>query len=69
MMDFVECLAPIQQVGVVSSRTDLFPIYQGRGYVTVKKDPVIEHVPHLSRTDLEYVIMIKNKRGLPIHQI
>ena len=68
MMDFVERFAPIQQVGVVSCRTDLMPIYQGRGYVVVRKDPIIEHVPYLSRTDLEYVIMIKNKYGLPIPQ-
>ena len=68
MMDFVESLAPIQQVGVVSCRSDVMPIYEGRGYVAVRRDPLNEHVPMktLTRNDLEYVIMIKNKSGLPI---
>ena len=67
-MDFVESLAPIQQVGVVSCRTDVMPIYEGRGYEIVRKDPLSEHVTTktLTRTNLEYVIMIKNKSGLPI---
>ena len=68
IMNFIESLAPIQQVGVVSCRTDLMPIYQGRGYVIMKKDPIIEHVPYLTRTDLEYIIMVKNKSGLPIRR-
>lgn len=29
MMNFVEKLAPIQMVGVVSCRTDVMPIYKG----------------------------------------
>ena len=28
-MDFAESLAPIQQVGVVSCRSDVMPIYKG----------------------------------------
>ena len=29
LMDFAESLAPIQQVGVVSCRSDVMPIYKG----------------------------------------
>ena len=68
MMDFVEGLAPIQQVGIVSCRTGLMPMYEKRGDNVAKKDPIIEHIPlkTLSRTNLEYIIMVKNKYEIPI---
>ena len=105
-MDFAESLAPIQQVGVVSCRSDVMPIYKGmihrfrnhisqikskisddywlkrstfisliksivgRGYVFKREDPIVDHIPiaRLTRTDLTYVIMVKNTKNLPIPQ-
>ena len=68
MLDFAEGLAPIQQVGVVSCRTDVMPIYEKRGYVIVQQDPIVDHIPlkALTRTDIEYCIMIRNTSNLPI---
>ena len=103
MIEFVEKLAPIQQVGVVSCRTDVMPMYKGlfycklisnfkdidfkfedtlvnsrnkkyifrnlgRGYHAVREDPIVDHIPRetLTRTELKYVIMIRNKRNLPL---
>ena len=43
----------------------------GRGYVVMKEDPIVEHIPikTLTRTDLKYVIMIRNRDSLPTRKI
>lgn len=61
MFDFVESLAKIAQVDCVSCRTDLFPLYEKRGYKEVKRVPLEEYIlPEvLTRNGLEMVIMEK----------
>ena len=40
----------------------------GRGYHAVREDPIVDHIPRetLTRTELKYVIMIRNKKNLPL---
>jgi len=67
MLDFLECLAPIRKVGVVSCQTNLIHMYEKRGYKVVEKKPIDDkNVPNISRNDLEFVIMIKNEQGVEL---
>ena len=46
----------------------MFQYNLGRGYRFVREDPLVDHVPikTLTRTDLKYVIMVRNKKSLPL---
>ena len=69
MLDFLEQLAPIQTVSMVSCRTDIEPMYLKRGYTIKRRDPITDHIPqdHLTRMDVEIWVMIRNtsKPNLP----
>ena len=69
MLDFLEQLAPIQLVGLVSCRKDVEPLYLKRGYKVERCDPITDHISkeHLTRMDVDYCIMIRNpfKLDLP----
>jgi hypothetical protein len=60
-LDFVETFANRAYVEVVSCRTDLFPFYEHRGYISTKTLPIDLFIPKyvLTRDDLEMVIMQK----------
>lgn len=51
-----------------SSIINLFFWISGRGYQVIREDPLEDHVPRktLTRTDLKYVIMIRNEKKLPL---
>ena len=69
VLDFLEQLAPIQVVGLVSCRTDIEPMYVKRGYNLVRRDPITDHISkeHLTRTtDVDFCIMVKNTTKLPL---
>ena len=62
MLTFVERFAPIQKIGVVSCQDNLINMYKRKGYEIVEKEPMNDkNVPNISRNDLEFVIMLKNK--------
>ena len=62
MLNFVERFAPIQKIGVVSCQDNLINMYERKGYEIVEKEPMNDkNVPNISRDDLEFVIMLKNK--------
>ena len=68
VLDFLEQLAPIQVVGLVSCRTDVEPMYLKRGYKLVRRDLITDHVSkeHLTRSDVDFCIMVKNTSNLTI---
>ena len=68
VLDFLEQLAPIQVVGLVSCRTDVEPMYLKRGYKIVRRDRITDHVSkeHLTRSDVDFCIMVKNTSNLTI---
>ena len=62
MLNFVERFAPIQKIGVVSCQDHLINMYKSKGYEIVEKETMNDkNVPNISRNDLEFVIMLKNK--------
>ena len=62
MLSIVEDFAPIQKIGVVSCQDNLINMYQRKGYKIVEKEPIdAKNVPNISRNDIEFVLMIKNK--------
>ena len=62
MLSFVESFAPIQKLGVVSCQTNLIEMYERKGYSVVNKEPINDkNVPNISRNDIAFVIMMKNK--------
>ena len=64
----MEQLAPIQVVGVVSCRTDVEPMYSKRGYKLERRDPITDHISkeHLTRSDIDFCIMVKNTSKLTL---
>ena len=62
-MAFAESLAPLSRIGVVSCRSDLFPLYKKRGYTEVRRYPLEQDIPekYMTRTGLEMVIMTKER--------
>ena len=62
LLDFAETFAVTTEVEVVSCRSDLFPMYERRGYKVVANEPITKFIPesHLTRLDLEFVIMHKS---------
>ena len=62
LLDFAESFAATSEVEVVSCRSDLFPMYERRGYQVVAKEPIANFTPesHLTRLDLDFVIMRKS---------
>ena len=68
MLDFLEQLAPIQLVGSVSCRTDVEAMYVKRGYKTVRRDQITDHISkeHLARMDIDYGVMVRNPSNLPL---
>ena len=63
LLSFAEDLAPVSQIEVVSCRSDLFPMYERRGYVEKKRFPLEKYVPErtLTRKGLQMVVMRKNR--------
>ena len=63
LLSFAEGLAPVSQVDVVSCRSDLFPMYERRGYVEKERYPVEKNIPErsLTRKGLQFVLMRKNR--------
>ena len=62
MLSIVEDFAPIQKVGVVSCQDNLIKMYQRKGYRIVEKEIIdAKNVPNISRNDIQFVLMIKNK--------
>ena len=63
LLSFAESLAPVSQVDVVSCRSDLFPMYERRGYVEKERFPVEKYVPEasLTRKGLQMVVMRKTR--------
>ena len=55
-------MAEVSRIEVVSCRTDLFPYYEKRGYVEVRRHPIEEYVPDevIIRPGLEMVVMEKS---------
>ena len=70
MLDFLEQLAPIQIVGLVSCRTDIEPMYLKRGYKLERRDVITDHIPqeHLTRIDVDLCVMVKNTLKLDLPQ-
>ena len=66
VLDFLEQLAPIQVIGLVSCRTDVEPMYLKRGYKIERRDLITDHVSkeHLTRLDVDFCIMVKNISNL-----
>ena len=62
LLDFAETFAVTTEVEVVSCRSDLFPMYERRGYKVVANEPITKFIPesHLTRLDLDFVIMHKS---------
>merc|ERR1712037_365564 len=58
LLSFAEGLAPVSQVDVVSCRSDLFPMYERRGYVEKERYPVEKNIPErsLTRKGLQFVL-------------
>ena len=62
MLSIVEDFTPIQKIGVVSCQDNLINMCQRKGYKIVEKEPIdAKNVPNISRNDIEFVLMIKNK--------
>ena len=62
MLSIVEDFAPIPKIGVVSCQDNLINMYQRQGYRIVGKEPIdAKNVPNISRNDVEFVLMVKNK--------
>ena len=63
LLSFAEDLAPVSQIEVVSCRSDLFPMYERRGYVEKQRFPLEKYVPEssLTRKGLQMVVMRKNR--------
>ena len=70
MLDFLEQLAPIQIVGLVSCRTDIEPMYLKRGYKIERRDPITDHISkeHLTRMDVDFCVMVRNTSKLDLPQ-
>ena len=70
MLDFLEQLAPIQIVGLISCRTDIETMYLKRGYTIERRDPITAHVSmkHLTRMDVDFCVMVRNTSNLPLPQ-
>ena len=65
LLSFAEDLAPVSQVDVVSCRSDLFPMYERRGYVETERCTVEKFIPQnsLTRKGLQFIIMRKNRKS------
>ena len=62
MLSTVEDFAPIQKIGVVSCQDNLIKMYHRQGYKIVGKEPIdAKNVPNISRSDIEFVLMTKDK--------
>ena len=61
MLDFAEGFAETSEIEVVSCRSDLFPMYERRGYKAVGKVPISTYLSEsqLTRLDLDFIIMHK----------
>ena len=61
LLDFAESFAKTSEIEVVSSRSDLFPLYERRGYKAVGKLPITTYLSEsqLTRLDLDFIIMHK----------
>ena len=70
MLDFLEQLAPIQLVGLVSCRKDVEPMYLKRRYKIERRDPITDHVSkeHLTREDVDFCVMVRNTSKLDLPQ-
>ena len=69
MLSIVEDFAPIQKIGVVSCQDNLIKMYQRKGYRIVEKEIIdAKNIPNISRNDIEFVLMIKNKAQLLINE-
>jgi len=69
VLDFLEQLAPIQVVGLVSCRTDIEPMYLKRGYKLERRDPITDHVSkeQLTRSeDVVFCVMVRNNSKLSL---
>ena len=68
VLDFLEQLAPVQIIGLVSCRTDIEPMYLKRGYKVERRDLITAHISkeHLTRTDVDFCIMVRNTSKLPL---
>ena len=64
LFEHLESLAKHQDLFVVSCRTDVISLYQKRGYVVTKSQPVTDFIPkdRLTRHDLDMITMVKMKK-------
>merc|ERR1719430_2808038 len=62
VLDFLEQLAPIQVVGLVSCQANIDQMYLKRGYRIERRDMITDHAfkEHLTRSDVDFCIMVKN---------
>ena len=62
LLDFAESFAETSEIKVVSCRTDLFPMYERRGYKVVGKVPVTTYIGEhkLTRLDVDFIFMRKS---------